>query len=277
MEGPQTKNEESRAYKYTLNSLREEVLGILNEEGGQNKYYRQNDYAATLMEPVARIRMLAPATTRDQNQSIVDFINELTNKQEVSGDLLFALANFLNINLYSREELIDIVNSTHSYSFIHGLLKFGGGEVIFKDMTNKEIRDFCTGIIKKFSKKSETDEESRNQYAFFSAHRGYDMWDSAENFIKLDNDLNKTIEEGTILGDEFIWEKILKERVDVIKKLPKERRMEIAKTIFNSIQAKRGFPITDLPSVSNIDAIERVGGFGRQLGHRIQDIFYSGE
>lgn len=262
-------SEDLGAKKYTLNSLRDEVMEILNDEGGQDKSFRLGNLAAALMEPGAR--MLAPATTRDQNQLIIDFAEELNDKSGISNDFLYAIARFLNINLYSRTELISIINTASSYSFIDGVLGAGGGEVIFRDMTNEEIRAFCSDMIMKFSEKGKTDEESRNNYIFYSAHEGYRIWRKALEFIKLDDDLKKTIETGQELGDEFVWEKILKEKRNELQKLSQEERMNIAKKIVNSVQMKRGLPITDLPVIEDIrDSVH----FGGQLSHAIERTLY---
>lgn len=267
-EGPHTQNENAKVYKYTPDSLRNRVLSISIEENVRNSVL--NNLGSALMEH--ENRLLSPAITTEENKIILEIVDEL-NARNMDGDFSYAIARYFNFNLYSREELISILAAINSYQFIHGMLSSGAGKIVFKDMTNEEIRSFCTKMIQKFSGKITGVDDSTKRYALFSAHEGYRFWDGALDLIKLEGDLNQIIQEGVDLGDEFIWEKILKDEKANLKELPYDERMVITKRIVNSIQIRRGLAVTN--SFPTIEDFERNIHFGNQLSSKILNILFS--
>jgi len=278
---------EDKQYQLTIDQFTTKLHEVVEEKtrelAGKDVKDIGNEIRGLLQTSGRRLlavdsKILHPASTIEENKKIIETVNWLQSlKAHHGSSLLYALGLHFNPNFYTEDELKDIINEAPSLEFIQGVLRSGADKILFSQKTNEEIVEICTELIKKFSDQASEKslEENRESYMSTSAHNGYQVWDLAERFVQLDEDLSVTLKMGEKFGDEFIWRKIVSERLDVLKALPIEKRVEIVNTIIKSIQLKRELQLTGFEHGTPFPRQLNSLGFGLQLADKL-DYLLSG-
>lgn len=215
-------------------------------------------------------KILKPPESKEENDKLLEVIRWLHDEFGVNPTQFnYGVAMRLDMHYYRKEELLDIIDSSIGGK-IEAAIFNNAGDIILNGKTNEEIVKFVTDLIKRRSLEGmKPGEDEQGRYRSYSAHSGDTIWKGAIKFITLDNNLEKTLEIGENLGDEFVWEKILNEKREEIEILSKEKKYEIAVQAVKSIRKKRNMTLYN--DKLNIKENYR-GVFGGILMRKIEEL-----